>query len=747
MRYIGVNITFQLMRKFTVILAVLLCALTAGARESIGLVLSGGGAKGVAHIGVIRALEENNIPIDYVAGTSMGAIVGGLYAAGYSPDEMMELLGSEMFMNAAAGEINPDYRYYLTAPQPTPQLLSFSLGNNAVAKSVPYSLISPLPMNFAFMEVFAEATQACGGDFNRLFVPLRTVSSNIEAQRPEVSRSGQLADAVRASMSFPIVFCPIEINDTLHYDGGIFDNFPVSTMRRDFNPDLIIGVDVHTDVKSAPNAINQINDLVTRRQSYSVPDEDGIRIHIDLHEYSLLDFAKAKQIYEIGYRRGLEMVDSICRRTSARRPAAEVELRREAFKSTFKPLEFAQVECSGGKPTQNSFIEAQFPSKQFDINGARNGFYRAISGGAMQNLMATADYVDSAYVLRLKAYPKSNWSAGAGGYISSSTTSMLYGSIGYKALNQRALNGNLGVWVGQSYLAAQLMATIRFGASLPYALSLQGVISKHIYNQNEKVFFNLNEPKFVKNFQAYARAYLMQVACGPHAAASLSAGYGYERVKFAVENGAIMRHSVKLGQLALRYDYNTLNAYDFPTKGLEIHAAAMGLLGAKPNRWLQLRTEARKYWSLHKHFALGLEGELLVSGRKPSKIYEIAIAEAPGYMPTASCYNSFNPSFHAYSFLGADLTPVYKITQQLQLRGTFHTFAPWQRLESDPFGATRLSSKVPSPEFFGEVQAVANLKYVNVCAYANYRTGRRNDHGWHVGLTIGIFALAPDFLK
>ena len=110
MRYIGVNITFQLMRKFTVILAVLLCALTAGARESIGLVLSGGGAKGVAHIGVIRALEENNIPIDYVAGTSMGAIVGGLYAAGYSPDEMMELLGSEMFMNAAAGEINPDYR-------------------------------------------------------------------------------------------------------------------------------------------------------------------------------------------------------------------------------------------------------------------------------------------------------------------------------------------------------------------------------------------------------------------------------------------------------------------------------------------------------------------------------------------------------------------------------------------------------------------------------------------------------------
>ncbi len=101
----------------------------------------------------------------------------------------------------------------------------------------------------------------------------------------------------------------------------------------------------------------------------------------------------------------------------------------------------------------------------------------------------------------------------------------------------------------------------------------------------------------------------------------------------------------------------------------------------------------------------------------------------------------------AYSFLGAGITPVYKITQQLQLRGTFHIFAPWQRLSADEMGRTVLSAKVPSPDFLGEIQAVANLKYVNVCAYANYRTGQRNDNGWHVGLTIGIFALAPDFLK
>src|SRR6056297_1779867 len=85
-------------------------------QEKVGLVLSGGGAKGLAHIGVIKALEENNIPVDYVTGTSMGAIVGGLYAIGYSPEEMTQLVLSDEFRNWALGEIEQDYIYYFKKP-------------------------------------------------------------------------------------------------------------------------------------------------------------------------------------------------------------------------------------------------------------------------------------------------------------------------------------------------------------------------------------------------------------------------------------------------------------------------------------------------------------------------------------------------------------------------------------------------------------------------------------------------------
>lgn len=744
----------------TAITAVSVLFASATERPGVGLVLSGGGAKGIAHIGVIQALEENNIPIDYITGTSMGAIVGGLYAAGYSPAEMMQLLGSRLFSNASTGTIDPDLRYYLTSPQPSPQLYSFSLGNDSIAKKVPWSLITPTVMNFAFMEIFSEATRACGGDFDKLFVPLRTVSSNIEAQRPEVSRSGQLSDAVRASMSFPMIFCPIEINDTLRYDGGIFDNFPVGTMESEFNPEFMIGVDVHTpdSVPSSPNAINQINNLVTRSQSYEMPAEKSVKIHIDLHQYSLLDFAQARQIYAIGYQRGLEMVDSIKSRTANRRALDEVTQRRREFKASMVPLRFSQVECTGGSEIQNAFIRAQFPKRVFSLNSARDGFYKAISGNLLQDLQVHAEALDDeTFRLNLRAFPKPAWSIGVGGYITSATTSMLFASVNYNSLSQKAISGRLDAWIGQSYLATQLMSTIRFGAKVPYSLAIQGVISKEMYTQTEKMFFKVNEPKFVTDFQAFARAYPLQVPCGRHAAASLSVGYGYERFRFANDDGSAIKNSLRLGQLAVRYDYNTLDAIDYPTSGLEIHAAAMGMVGTRHftlplkgharYNWMQARVIARKYWDIHKHFAFGIEGELLASNRKTPLSYDEALAEAPAYTPTPSCFNSFNASFRAYSYLGAGVTPVWKITNLLQLRGTFHIFAPWQKIERGNGNLTHMSRKPGKTEFFGEAELVYNLKFVSLCAYGNYRTGSLADRGWHIGVSLGVFVLAPEFLK
>lgn len=190
------------MRKITVIIALFLAAIQIVSAQKVGLVLSGGGAKGAAHIGVIKALEENNIPIDYITGTSIGAIIGSLYAMGYSPEEMLELMLSKEFSYWQTGTVEEQYTYYFKEPYPTPEFAHFSIDMSdslqIKASFLPQSLINPIQMNQAFMALFSQATAKAGWNFDNLFVPFRCVASDIYTKKPIIFKNGDLGDAVRA---------------------------------------------------------------------------------------------------------------------------------------------------------------------------------------------------------------------------------------------------------------------------------------------------------------------------------------------------------------------------------------------------------------------------------------------------------------------------------------------------------------------------------------------------------------------
>ena len=212
---------------------------------TVGVVLSGGGAKGLYHIGVLEALEQNGIPIDCVAGTSMGSIIAAMYAAGYSPAEMRTIVSSGVVKEWVSGRIDPNrYMDYYRQLGGTPSFLSVrvNLGNPAGERvQFPTNLISSTQVDLALTELFAPATAASDGDFNRLMVPFLCVASDMNHRRPVVIRSGNLSEAVRSSMSIPLVFKPMAIDSMLLYDGGIFDNFPWKPLDAEFAPDLIVG--------------------------------------------------------------------------------------------------------------------------------------------------------------------------------------------------------------------------------------------------------------------------------------------------------------------------------------------------------------------------------------------------------------------------------------------------------------------------------------------------------------------------
>lgn len=751
--------------------------------QSVGLVLSGGGAKGIAHIGVIQALEDNDIPIDFVAGTSMGAIVGGLYACGYTPAEMMELLQSKGFGMWSTGTIDPNLTYYFLQQRQTPAFahLNVNIGrrdSTGAAGIMPSSLISPLPMNFAFMDLFAAYTAQCGGDFNRLFVPFRCVASDVTHKHKVVCRSGMLSDAIRASMSFPAVFLPISIDGVELYDGGIYDNFPVDVMREDFAPSIMIGVDVHSeDAEPSNSIVSQLENMIIQNNDYSLPPDEGIRIHIDVSRFSLLDFGKAREIYAIGYARGLEMMDSIRSRVSSRIPQPTRQLRRDVFKSASPYVRFDSVHVDGGTRQQNEYIKRIFESSRhkadtFGIEAARLAYYRALTPGRLRNLFPQAHYNPSTglFALDLTADVKNNFSLGAGGFLTSSVNSMIFVSANYRSMAANSWATSLMGWIGQSYMAAQADVQMLFSHTRPSALELQAVVSRQKYYENDRLFYEDNSPAFVSHLDMFGRL-SYAYAAGRRGRLSIGVGGGRALNRFYAPDPADLPLSgreetrMNLAQALLRFDYNTLDNQSYPRSGANIRLTAMQTVGkyhhtlrrfrerigeeefyySTGQHWGQAELQADKYFGLGSRFALGTSVDVLVSNRRLLNTYYASVVNAPGYTPFSSMEDLFNKTFHANSFAAVGLTPVWTPLQRAQVRLGAHMFMPFRAIEPNDGGGARYGHWFSDPQFLGELDVVYNLPFASLCGYVNYLSG--SSARWNVGLSFGLYFTAATFLR
>lgn len=765
---------------FCVMMAVSICATTisghTGEGQTVGLVLSGGGAKGIAHIGVIQALEENNIPIDYITGTSMGAIVGGLYAAGYTPDEMLALILSKEFSYWSTGKIDPSLEYYFTTEESTPTMFSMPIvlkGDSAAVDSaaVPASLISPLPMSFAFMKLFAPYTAQCAGDFNNLFVPFRCCASDVAAHRRVVLSEGDYGDAIRSSMSFPIVFQPTRFRDMLLYDGGIYDNFPVDVMKADFAPDIIIGSDVST-VEEGPQTslIDQIENLVVQGGSYYLAPDEGIKIRFDLNRFSLLDFQQARAIYKIGYDKTMAMMDSIKGRVHARVPRLSRDQSRIAFKSQTPYLRFDTVNVTGTNEAHTRYIEYMFrkhaDSDTLGIAQATQAYYQAISTGKLNDLQPHAFYNDTTglFALDMKASVKSDLKVGIGGYVTSSSSSYVYLSGGYSTLSFNSISARMGVWLGQSYLAGQLSARMMLPTRLTSALDFQAVASRTNYFHSDRMFFTTDNPAFVHSYEYYGRL-KWAFASGRHSLVDIGVGAAHLYNSFyapVVRGDATPFRDhchFNLGQALAKYEYNTLNDINYPTVGAFYSITGMAVTGSYRQKspeaaregsrhlgWLQLESVTRNYMPVSRHFALGLETDIMLSTRKLLPGYNESVVFAPAFNPTPSCYNEFDPSFRANQFVALGVVPVWLVNDNLSARIYGSCFMPVRRIMAIADGAACYARRwFDRPEAFTELNVSYRLPFATLSAYLNYATTAADK--WNVGISFGVFMHAPEFLR
>ena len=174
------------------------------AQQRVGLVLSGGGASGIAHVGVLKALEEKGIPIDFITGSSSGALVGGLYACGYSPEEIEAYILSQKFKDMVGGVIDAKHHFYYRIEDPHASTFNFSLSLDSILrKSIPMSFYTPALMDFEMMRSIGVIAASTNNNFDNLFIPFRCVASDVLNKKSTVFKSGNLNEAIRASITYP----------------------------------------------------------------------------------------------------------------------------------------------------------------------------------------------------------------------------------------------------------------------------------------------------------------------------------------------------------------------------------------------------------------------------------------------------------------------------------------------------------------------------------------------------------------
>lgn len=358
-------------------------------RPKIGLVLSGGGAKGFAHVGVLKVLEEAGIKIDYIGGTSMGAVVGGLYASGYNATQIDSIVRVTNFDNLLIDYIprtsksfyekRNDELYALILPFDNfrigaPQSLSKGMFN--------YNLFNKLTLHVRHIR-----------DFNQLPIPFLCMATDIEFGQQIILDKGVLAQALYASSALPSVFSPVILDGRFLIDGGVTNNYPIEEVRK-LGADIIIGVDVQNglrdrdQLKDATKILFQITNLQMIEKMKLNAKNTDIYIKPDIKEYGAVSFEKAKEIILRGEEAAFSVYEKIEQLGDKSNPYRKPKLRIES-----DSLKIVNIVCDNLKDYSKAYIEGKLKFK----SGAKIS-YKDLEMG-INNIDATHNFGAITYSL------------------------------------------------------------------------------------------------------------------------------------------------------------------------------------------------------------------------------------------------------------------------------------------------------------------------------------------------------------
>lgn len=730
------------MKKFFLFI-LLLTIFVAARSQKVAVVLSGGGAKGVSHIGVLRALEENGIPIDYIAGTSMGAIIGGLYAAGYSPDQMEKMITSEEFTKWVSGKLDQQYIYFFRKDHPDPSWLTFRFKYDSVLQTkLPTNIVSPIRMDFAFLELFADASAAAGYNFNKLMIPFRCVASDIRFNKPYILRKGDLGSAIRASMTFPFYFKPIRIDGKLLFDGGMYNNFPSDVVMEDFYPDIIIGSKAagNYDPPKEDDIISQLGSMLMGETKFNLYCDASVLIEPHLKDVNVIDFTNTPAFIDSGYVAAQRLIPRIRQFVVDTVTQAMHDSIRKNFNKRKPPIIINNVEVLGVKQAQSAYIAnailGQFRWRKSEIyyghdmnlGQVKDAYFKLLGEDRLQSAFPTLDY-DTAtlrYRLKLDTQYEDDISANFGGSLSSGGSNEIFLQLKYNLWKQAAYTARVNGMFGRFYNSALAGGRIELAGKSTSYLETEYTFNQFNYFRTGSFFFVDATPSYLYENNTYLRldmgfplTYRGKVETG--------ICLGMNRADYFQTNTATtedVEDKTKFGFYSpyVEVEFNTLNRKQYSNQGYRIFTS-VHLVGGHEKQYpgttsvlrnnysayhtyLVLKFQYDKYFSVGKVYKPGIYFEFQANTLSSFRNYTSTSLFMPVFSPIYEMATVYQPVFRPTGFASAGMRNVFTIGKNLDFRAEGFLLLPVRELSSD------LNQQVVKSTLFPKLHTVFSTSFV-----------------------------------
>ncbi len=686
-------------------------------RKRVAVVLSGGGTRGMAHIGVLKALEEQDIPIDYIAGTSIGAIIGGMYAAGYSPAEIEELVLSREFADASVGRIDDAYRQSHLEPRPDPSWVNLYFGwedrlepQNILRQNIPTNIVSPYLMDFLFMEYLGPASAAANFHFDNLFIPFRCIVTEVESRRGITMRDGSLPDAVRASMTFPFYFQPVEIDGKLMMDGGMFNNFPADVVHKEFQPDVVIGsvVSGNPAPPRRDDIVSQLENLLMHPSTYDILTDQGVLITPSVPDIAINDMSRNAEIIGNGYVAAMEQMDDIKSFINIFEDRQERERRRRAFRFSIPDPIVGSIQVRGLNEDQTDFVLESLAHENLptSFEELKKRYLGLLLNNRFDYVYPYLRYDNTTgfFIFSLEMEKRRELLRSFGGNISSRQVNHIFGKFEYARWASRPLTLTSKMHLGNFYNSACVSARLDFPGTAPIYLAAKGQVSFWEYARSSVFLLEEQESPFLKQREIKTR---------------LAMGYPIDNDKKVEFGGSFVaardnffntrnfREADTMDVVTFRpwvmyasFEQNSLNRKQYPTKGSFLHTsfrivrgqesytpgstAIQTSPGENTRAWVEALFQYKRFLLPRSRFNPGLSAEVFFSQRPVFSNYTATIAMARQYNPFPVASTIYMPGFRANTYLAGGLKSIYNLSANASIQSELHLYQPLQTIRGTP---------------------------------------------------------------